>query len=658
MNTIKTEQEQKTEIRRELDNQEIKSRVTGEQDEIRRVAAQDALKQLQSVLSQGPDSSATELVDDALLKAEEILMKEARDKNLSPNLKKTLEDLALLVGSAKQLYREKNLGERVNRITEETKKAIEEARLPGVPDKTLEATQQTIQFVTKVRPIFQLLVGSREFRVLIVDSFEILRRIFLRHESEPTETAKHQFLEGENALAITETAIQKSSDSFQNEEGDLHVEISDEEWTSLQDDITRVLANLAQHSTYHQGIEGLFNLIDIFRDQIRQSANSDSPAPESQVHARRARQETEDMIASFSGRKALDEFLESLRQLVNKVDQDERPRRYLSELREFILSTKSAEYVQQEEFKHRSRKLANEARDIVREYKYAREIDDFFKSADQLVQNIRNDEFIEVVRHHAGLVVNDLSHVDSAGDVVANLDMLGKLRDVLLPILAESLKYIPIPRIESSDNNRDYWVDNIVLCGYDVIPDRIRVQFESDSDLSLRDIEMKYAHTRLIITLSQIRTELKDLDFFYKKKTFPEISESGRFSLYLGGPRGATLKLFFEVDQSSSDVLPKFTNGFATFDIEKFDISFDKSSINHDVLFPVVTQLFKAQIQQQIEHEVENSLNSLIGGLGEQLSQALSLVNRPLMSGFKQFQDVAKATEFGQTYEKRQQKLE
>jgi hypothetical protein len=653
MNTIKTEQEQKTEIRRELENKEIKSGITGEQDEYRRVEVQEALKHLQSAFSQG-ENPITDTLNDALLKAEEILLKSS--ENLSPQLQRVVEDLAQLVGAAKQFSREKNIGDRVNRIAEETKKALEEVKLPGVSLKTVEATTETLKFVTTVRPIFQLLVSSREFRVLIVDSFEILRRIFLRHETEPKETAKQQFLDGDTALDIAITATKKTAESFKDEEGNLKVNISEEEWTSLQDDVTRVLASLAQHSTYHQGIESLFNLIDILRDQIRQSADKENV--ESQLHARRAREETEDMIASFSGRKALDNFLENTRRLVEKIDQDERPRKYLKELREFILSTKSSEYIQQEEFKQRSRKLANEARDLVREYQYTQELDDFFNSAEKLVKNIRKDEFLEVLRHHAGVVVDDLSYVDVSGNVVPDLDMLGKLREAIIPKLAESLKYIPIPRIESADDNREYWVDNIVLCGYDVIPDRVRVQFESDSDVSIRDIETKHSYTRLVITLRQIRTELKDMDFFYKRKTFPEMSESGRFSIRFGGPNGATLKLYFKVEQNVSDPIPQFKEGFASFDIDVFDISFDKSSIHHDVLVPVITSMFKAQIQQQIEAEVENSLSSLIGGLGEQLSAALTQVNRPLMSGVDQVRKVIKGTDFGQTYEKRQQKLE
>jgi len=274
------------------------------------------------------------------------------------------------------------------------------------------------------------------------------------------------------------------------------------------------------------------------------------------------------------------------------------------------------------------------------------------------MRNIRNDEFVEVLRHHAGLVADDLSYVDNSGEVHLDADMLGKIRTVILPILAENLKYIPIPRIERSDRHRDYWVDNIVLCGYDILPDHIRVQLESDNDVSVRDIETNYSYTKLIVTLGQIRTELRDLDFYYKKKTFPEITDSGKMTVTLGGPRGATLKLTFRVEQSPTDKVPKFKEGSASFDIEKFDIAFEKGTIDHDVLLPLVSQMFKAQIQSLIESEVENRLNSLLSSLGDQLTEAISSVNRPLVSGLEQLRKVGKSSEFGQTYEKRQQKLE
>jgi len=350
--------------------------------------------------------------------------------------------------------------------------------------------------------------------------------------------------------------------------------------------------------------------------------------------------------------------LKNFRNVVDRIENDERTRKFLSEVRELISSTKSAEYVQTEDFKQRTSSLADEARAIADEYKYDDEVERFLDSAEEIINNIRNDECVEVLRHHAGLIADDLSFVDNTGNIQLDVDMLGKIRNVIIPILAESLKYIPIPRIESRDHNRDYWVDNIVLCGYDVLPDHVRVQLESDSDVSIRDIETKYSYTKLIITLAQIRTELKNLDFFYQKKTFPEMEDSGKMTIRFGGVNGATLKLVFRVEQSPDDKLPKFQEGSASFNIEKFDITFDKSTIQHDVLLPMMSSLFKAQIKNLIESEVERSLGNLFGSLGDQLSQALSTVNRPLASGLDQLRKLGKSTDFAQIYEKRQQKLE
>jgi len=433
------------------------------------------------------------------------------------------------------------------------------------------------------------------------------------------------------------------------------VDITEEEWAGLQDDITRVMASLAQHPSYHKVIESLFDTVALFRDNAQTVPHH---ARHAQPHAQKARAETEELIASFSGREALDNFINSFKQLAQYFNENERPRKYLSDLREFILSTKSPEYIQSEEFKNRSRQITKEGQQLTKDYVYTDELTDFLDCGEQLMNNIRNDEFLQILRHHAGLVADDLSYVDSKGQVQIDTEMLGKLRNVLIPILAESLKYIPIPRIERNDDTKEYWADNIVLCAYDIIPDQIRVQLETDSELSIRNVESQRSHNRLIITLRQIRTEFKDIDFYYKRKVFPEMSDSGRVTVRLGGSKGATLTLNFRVSQSPTDPIPRFRKGVASFDIQQLEIDFDKQSLHHNVLLPVVGKLFKSQIKRQIETEVERNLNKLINGLGERLTEQLVQANRPISSKLDRIRDAVKSTDLAQTFEKRQQKLE
>jgi len=343
--------------------------------------------------------------------------------------------------------------------------------------------------------------------------------------------------------------------------------------------------------------------------------------------------------------------------LIQKADEDQETREYLEDVRTFILKESATENVDERNLRRRSSQLIDRGRDLIDKYRYADEVDYFLNCSDELMENISNDEFISILKHHAGIVANDLSYTDDSGVQHIDTEMLGKIRSVIVPIIADSLKYIPMTRIEGSDDKKDFWIDNIVLCAYDIIPDRVRVQIESDSELSVRDIEVKKAYTRLVVTLKEIRTELKDVDFYFHKKSFPEMTESGRFTLRLGGD-GASLVITFNIEQTAGDPQPRLTNGTADFHIHKMDIDFDKSSLKHSVLVPMTTGLFKSRIHRTIESGVENNLQKMIDNVGVRLTESLAQVNRPLVSRLEAVKRTMQATEVAQTYEKRREKLE
>jgi hypothetical protein len=291
----------------------------------------------------------------------------------------------------------------------------------------------------------------------------------------------------------------------------------------------------------------------------------------------------------------------------------------------------------------------------MKQYKNDQEIDNFLNSTMELLDNIKNDEFVKILRHQAGILTADISYVDIEGKTQVDTDLLSKLQSVLLPILAESLKYIPVPRITSKDNDREFWLDNITLCGYDILPENIRFHLESDSELSLKDIETKNVNTRLVITLDKLRTELKDMDFYYKKMTFPELVDQGKVTFRLAGD-GASLKFVFNVIQDEMKTT-RLTEGYVSFHIHNMDIEFDKSTITHDVLLPFMSNLYKPQIMHQIETSVEENLTGLVQDIGQRLTNSLASVTRPLQTGIDMARKAVKSSPLAQVYEKRREKL-
>jgi len=431
--------------------------------------------------------------------------------------------------------------------------------------------------------------------------------------------------------------------------------MTDKEFDHLLDDAQRVLAILAREPTYREGIEGIFTMLDLFQQHLAKEQPV-TTLPQD-IHMQRVVTETEALVADFSGRDTLEKFKYSLRRIIIEIKDQQDLQKYLSELKNFILSARSEEEVRSEEFKQKSKDLANWGRKLFHQLRDELDFDPLFDSTNEMIENIKNDEFLQTLSHHAGIVQADLSYSDPEGKTVIAMDMITKLQEVLMPIVADALKYVPLPRLESSNEDRDFWLDNIVLCSYDILPENIRFHLESDAEVSLRDIETKESRTYFVIQLNKILTEIKNVKFWYNKKTVPSIEDSGQVTFRITG-NGARLRLTYKVIQGAEDKVPRIAKGKATFDISEMDIEFDTSTIKHTILLPMLTQLFKQQIKLQIEDAVERNLNGFIEKLGDLMTQSISQVNRPFLSGLEVAKKALKSTQFAQVYEGRHQKLE
>jgi hypothetical protein len=622
--------------------QERQAQLSGEQQEHRRQEAQNLALQIRLFLLEG-QTPGPEALFPTLLKAEELFARIGQQPDLDSETRKIVEDIAAMVITAKQMERNKGIADRLQRIGEESQKAVEMLKRVGLSTETVKASKEVYDFVETWRPVFHLLTRSREFRELFVETLTILRRVVSRQGGPIIEEAKERFVEGQSATTIAVTAKEEIKEKSKEE-----TPITDEEWETLQDQMQKVLAELAREPTFREGINRLFTLFDMFRVTSKQALPVET-------HTRRVQMEAEELVASFAGRETLDQFEFHLKKLTDLFDKNPEWKQYLHELRELILSTKSEEQVKSEEFKQRSKNLANRGRVLIQQLKDREELDNFLRSSNDLIENIKNDEYVVILREQAGIVSSDLSYVDTQGKRQIDTDMLSKLQTVLLPVLAETLKYIPLPRIESYDRNREFWLDNVTLCGFDIIPENIHFGLESDTSLSLKDLESKGSHTRLLIRLDKFRTELKNMKFYYKKKTFPELMDSGIVTFRIKGD-GARLNLVFTIDQQLGDV-PRLTDGYADFHIRQMDIEFDKSTLTHDVLVPMLTSMFSLQIQTHIEKLVENALSPVVQKLSDQLTQTLGTVNRPFLSGIEKAKEAMKASDLAQVYNKRREKL-
>jgi hypothetical protein len=623
-----------------------------EQESHRVREAQELLRDLQVLVSE-TENPGVEILSSLFARTEELTLQAARNTEMAPETRKTLEDITALLISARQLGRNKEIGDRLQKISEETAKAIKDAKGPQVASATKEAAETIMEYMTNWRPLFYLMTSSRDFRKLLLDSASIARRVVYSFTEDFRDESKQRFAEGEPTTEIAKEVKEMAQDKVNKNEVP---QMTDEEWDKLQDDVQRVLCLLAKEPTYREGISRIFNLLDQFQKTLTEEPLQAALAPEN-VHVRRVAQETEELVAAFSGREALEQWKFHLRAMMLQVQKNENLRNYLQELKSFILKAKSEEEIRSHEFKSQSKELAHRGRELMREFRDKQDFRLFLNSSEDMMNNIKNDEMLQVLRQHAGIVQSDLSYLDNDGKAVVDVLAVGKLQAALLPVLVDALKYIPIPKIYSNDSEREFSLDNLVLCSYDIIPDNIKFRLQSDTQVSMRDIEVQGTHTHMVIELDKLLTEIKDIEFFYRKKSFPGFEDHGKATFRITG-KGAKLVFTYNLLQRAEDKVPRISEGKASFDISEMSIDFDKSTLRHPTMVPLLTQLWKTQIRHQIEKEVEGNLTGFIHKLGDIMTTSMEQINRPFLTGLDIARNAVKSSQLAQVYEKRREKLE
>jgi len=375
-----------------------------------------------------------------------------------------------------------------------------------------------------------------------------------------------------------------------------------------------------------------------------------------QTHTQALQQDTKELVAEFTGKESLNQFLSTLRILASSLRNDQTASEYLHDLKAFILETKDTEHVKTDEFKRSCRDLIDRGRILMDKLRYQSEVENFLNASDELLTKFKNDELVSELRKRAGILVEDLTYEDKQGNRHLDTQILGNIRRVIVPVLADALKYIPIPRIEDFNEKRDYVIDNLVICGYDVIPDNIFVHLESDSWVSVRELETQRSSTRLVLSLRNLRTEIKDIKFNYTRKQFPKMEESGLATLRIGG-QGATLTITFQVDQKIGDTVARFSASHVDFNIDQMDIDFNRSTLTHDILVPMITGVYKRNLIHAIERAVEKNLGGFVNDIGPRLSEAVVGTQQHFTKQVESMTDSVKRGEFARTFQKRQEKL-
>jgi hypothetical protein len=176
----------------------------------------------------------------------------------------------------------------------------------------------------------------------------------------------------------------------------------------------------------------------------------------------------------------------------------------------------------------------------------------------------------------------------------------------------------------------DLVVENLTLQGRNLFPNIVSIDVQNFMKFSPYNAIDDLSHHEFTLTLGQIQADMRDVAFYFRKKSgIPKLSDSGLADVLLGG-QGLTVRIPFSIlptltalqatvhlvsaDKDKSSVF-KVKSVRVKVDSLKFSIRDSKHDILYKTLRLLATNLIKKQIQKAVVDAITTGMEYVDGQL-------------------------------------------
>lgn len=593
------------------------------------------------------DLPSNESIVDTLEHVKSSKTGEKLTNNLSPTGKIVSKDINNLISKTQKVIMEKNSDNHFQNMMLHSKYATDHSKQTFKTQTTSPSVQPLKSSITMaymaVVTIVKMLFTSTEFRRAMRDFMNILLDImkYNMEDVENNEVSKNvssikkeadKTLSGDQSLRETahrivdtvsdtternvpehvrdelaenvrpelqnSSPVEASKNIFSEKLN--KVEIPKEKREELINRLKNALRTFQSRPEFQHSVDDLFQAINGLYESTEQysktqlkkgkmAVQSDTPA---EKEWKTSMNHAESLIDNIFGGRSIMDVIHSIQTFMIEIREDENLLEKFRRWKQFIQEIfRNPSYIDSENFTRDSRNLTDETEKILNEH-YRDYTDDIYGKTSYFMagaeEDPTNQEFVEALR----TVWNDM-FFDEHGNMTLKKDLA---RDVshILPIIADKIAYIPLPRYANSDNKFDIEIDELVLKCSGLIPDSLRVSADMNLDLKVPQVTGKvYVH------LTNIQASAHNLFFSFKKKTFPRLSESGRLDFDILGS-GLTIDLTF---------VPWFRLHEKGLDLVDCKVHVDKvNTVFRDVKHTILLKLFKGFIQKTVKKKIEHTL--------------------------------------------------
>ncbi|CAG8517785.1 12710_t:CDS:2 [Acaulospora colombiana] len=596
----------------------------------------------------------------------------ATARGMSPLGKKVFADTEKFLESTKDLLVEKNAGDELQNVIYYGSRAARDigdqtSSIPEDLKKKYENKSGEVQSLAKeawqkALMIPQLMISSSEFRKLINEINIVIQEAIATTDSgqetadpEAEETLKgvaqktstraresayplakkaagtvdpiiREFSEGKKSFHDAATEGAKSLATNVKERVTSY-HLSPEQRERITARFKNVMKEAQRRPEYQEALSDIIDFVCRISEYTREVAShvsgTTAEATGQSDALRIAQQNAKELLENFSNNYSLDLLINSLSDFSDQVQSDEQLRDYLRELQDFVLSSlQSHEYIQQTDYNEHGSRLIERGRHILLE-NYYDTITNITNEFRKFNESLQEDKTTLRWKRDFENLVQDI-FLDEKGRPTMKFELI-KDCGKILTLIAEKLKFFPLPRMEktknqnnnSYDDQYEYIFDNIVLHVSDIIPKHLHISMTSDINLD-REGEDVVRNTALI-EISKLRADARNIAFFYKKKggliTMKDVGLVD-FAIPSDGLR-ICINILLSMPTDKETTL-RLTVLEAETNIKELKIRLHDT--RHDFLYVFLTPLVEKRLKKQLENIISDYMRKSVEYVQENLN--------------------------------------
>ncbi|KDR71966.1 hypothetical protein GALMADRAFT_253273 [Galerina marginata CBS 339.88] len=381
--------------------------------------------------------------------------------------------------------------------------------------------------------------------------------------------------------------------------------------------LKKVIMECQKHDDYQSSIRWLLGYIEEYAKHGRTAATvgkDHAKGAHERSNLSQCTTELRTLLERFANGQSMDIMTDAIDALIDDANRDEALKQWFEAVDLYIRKVLlEPGYVLEPDCNNHANKLREIGKQFYDE-KYRDHFDNLFNSVGNWFKAMGDDPLNKQFGEDWARLTRDLLF-DSEGSLKFKPDLWNDIRKVILPTLIDQVGYIPIPRIEYTDDSLDLVVENLTLQGRNLFPNVVQLEAHNFVKFSPYNAITDDHHHKIRLTLEQMQADMRDVAFYYKKKSGAiKMRDSGIADVVLGGEGlTATIELVSTTKDNSSV--------FRVADVQvKVDtLKFAIRDSNHDFLYktlrPLATGLIKKQIQKAIRDALVTGLEYVDGQL-------------------------------------------